>query len=263
MIMERLREKCTKSHNGKMYTYSELAEYAKLNMDAMTNGEMAANLGISRSMLLTAMNQHEVRRYKVEFWWTPEMVAYLVANYKTMGDTDIAINLGMGMRGNGKKPCKRVEKKRWHMGLVRTSEEVQAIRDANAWNWNPAHVRKGDAHWHNMPLGSVIFRQLDGRQYLMIKVERGRSKHNISATGSWMPLGRKVWEDAHGEIPKGHVVRFVGTDPSDPEQYVIENLKLGSWSENAAMNREIWPTDLRRVMRLLKKLNRRIEDATK
>lgn len=55
----------------------------------------------------------------------------------------------------------------------------------------------------------------------------------------WLPLARFVWEQHHGPVPKGHVVRINGWDretPEPPEAVTIDRLECITLAENFLRN---------------------------
>ena len=69
------------------------------------------------------------------------------------------------------------------------------------------------------PIGTL--RKSQTATYIKVRmVERGKHISGY-AFPYWMPLQRKIWEDANGEIPDGYMVVFLDTDT---ENFDINNL---------------------------------------
>lgn len=90
----------------------------------------------------------------------------------------------------------------------------------------PTQFKTGDKPANYRPVGSERIDNKDG--YIVMKVrdkgtwpERWRHKHCV------------IWEQAHGEIPDGHMVIFLNGDKTDIR---LENLALISRASNARMN---------------------------
>jgi HNH endonuclease len=47
------------------------------------------------------------------------------------------------------------------------------------------------------------------------------------------PMHRKVWEDAHGDIPDGHLIHHIDGDPSN---YALENLQMLTYSQHQRLH---------------------------
>lgn len=64
--------------------------------------------------------------------------------------------------------------------------------------------------------------------------------------GKYVLKHRKIWEEYHGEIPKGHIIIF---KDNNPKNCVIENLEMISRAENAIRNNNLpnYPRDLQRL----------------
>jgi hypothetical protein len=74
----------------------------------------------------------------------------------------------------------------------------------------------------------------------------------------WTCLHRILWEDAHGPIPRGHVLKFKDGDKLNVE---LDNLELITLQENMARNTIArYPRELRSVMHLVRKAERKIRE---
>ena len=216
-------------------------------------------MGVKPMTVSTYLHRLGIQRQKaswVDAAWEGWQVEYLLANWRTQGDTEIAEALGF----KGRKPCKRVWKKRQHLGLHREKGEVAAIRRRNIEAGRHDSKRAGTDHHAYAPLGTIrLHHREDDHVLFVVKVAPGEGTRN---GGQWEVLSRHVWAKAHGPIPPGHVVRFTGADPMDPAQYTPGNLMLVTLAEHAAMNsrsRKMLPPELRRVRQLLKELNKTIK----
>lgn len=75
--------------------------------------------------------------------------------------------------------------------------------------------------------------------------------------GVWIPLKNKVWEDHHGEIPKGHLIILKDGDNLNT---AIENLECISKAENMKRNTiHSYPEDLKKDILKLRSLNRTLK----
>lgn len=111
----------------------------------------------------------------------------------------------------------------------------------------PTQFKKGHcggaANNNWKPVGSYSV-NADG--YLVKKVKEGGYVHDV-----WRAVHRLVWEEAHGPIPAGHVVRFRGTKPlTDPALITVDVLECITLKENALRN--AWhrnmPPELRKLV---------------
>lgn len=76
----------------------------------------------------------------------------------------------------------------------------------------------------------------------------------------WKSVHSILWEEAHGEIPAGHLVVFRDRDPKHIE---IGNLELVSRAENMRRNTiHRYPPELKSTIRQLSKLKRAISEAS-
>lgn len=84
--------------------------------------------------------------------------------------------------------------------------------------------KKGNIPPNRIPIGSERF---DKNGYVQIKVQDGNMNMN------WKFKQVKVWEDANGTVPKGHIVIFLDGDRTN---FDLDNLKMISKSTNARLN---------------------------
>jgi hypothetical protein len=85
--------------------------------------------------------------------------------------------------------------------------------------------------------------------------------HYRVSMSHWIPLHRKIWQDIHGEIPKGFNVVFKNGDVLDVR---IENLECISNTENMLRNTihrfpEELKTDIRKLAKLKRIINKKTE----
>lgn len=87
--------------------------------------------------------------------------------------------------------------------------------------------RSGHQPWDTAPLGAVVTK---GDGYLWKKID----DKACNSRNNWRQLHLILWEEAHGPIPKGHLVIF---KDGNKQNCVLENLAMISQSENAVMNK--------------------------
>lgn len=80
-------------------------------------------------------------------------------------------------------------------------------------------TKYGNKAKEQAPIGTV--RKSQTATYVKVQMVENGKHISGYAHPYWMPLQRKVWEDAHGEIPDGYMVVFLD---ADPENFAIENL---------------------------------------
>lgn len=80
----------------------------------------------------------------------------------------------------------------------------------------------------------------------------------------WKPVTRLVWEEAHGPIPRGYVVRFKDGIPiTDPAKITVDKLEMLSLAENMRRNsyHNKYPKEICRAIQLSGALTRQINKA--
>ena len=100
----------------------------------------------------------------------------------------------------------------WNKGKKRKPN-----KNSEATQFKPGHIPK-----NHRPIGSE---RISKDSYIEIKV---------AEPNKWRHKHRVVWESAHGEIPKGHVVLFLNQDKNDCR---IENLRLISRKRLGIINK--------------------------
>lgn len=147
---------------------------------------------------------------KTDYYYTAEEIAFVKENYGKLGAKTCAERLGVSIR--------RVYHIAYRcLGIKMSKEEFKH------------HV---NVYEDKYPVGAVV--QNKGKNY------------TIKAEDGWHELGRYVWEQHYGAIPKGHYVVFLNRDQRDAR---IENLMLvpkgvvgamncgESWHEDADLNK--------------------------
>jgi len=90
--------------------------------------------------------------------------------------------------------------------------------------------------------------RLDKEGYLLVKI----------AHKKWIRKHRLIWEQAHGEIPKGYVLRI---KDGNKENYSLDNMELITFADNMRLNTiHRFPTELKQTIKLLKKLKKKINE---
>lgn len=91
---------------------------------------------------------------------------------------------------------------------------------------------------------------------LLIKATPGQGRH------TWQIMARFCWEQAHGAIPPGHVIRARNGDQHDTR---IENLEMLTRAENQRRN-SLWtkyPKDVARLVQLKGAITRQVNRIAK
>lgn len=117
-------------------------------------------------------------------------------------------------------------------------------------------VRQAAAEKNWRPIGTIL---PDADGYLRVKVREALPGEptGFGNKHAWPQLHRKIWREANGEIPAGHIVTFKDGDKTN---CAIENLVLMSLADNARRN-AMWrrfPQELIDVIVLKGTLNRKL-----
>jgi len=123
--------------------------------------------------------------------WTPGQTQFLLDNYQTMGNLELADKLNALKLSKRKFVKKHIEKKMVLLGLERTSEELRAIVESH----KKRHRYPGRVKAH--PEGAIRIWSVNGTPFEHIKIN-----------GTFTKYARHVYEQHHGPIPKGHMIVF-------------------------------------------------------
>jgi len=111
-------------------------------------------------------------------------------------------------------------------------------------NWwdNKSVFEKGNITWNHRQIGEE---RINNEGYVYIKV---------AEPNKWRLKHRVIYEQHHGDIPKGSIVRFYDNDKLNHD---IENLFCVSRAENAILNKSKFtnePIELKKTLVLMAKL---------
>jgi len=177
--------------------------------------------------------------------WTSEETKFLLDNYQTMGNTEIAEKLSSGRRQFHKK---NVEKKMKLLGIKRTRDEINKIIEG--------HKKRGVYHEANLkrwegkriPEGSTKVQMRNGKPVVMIKVD-----------GILIPYARHRYKQIYGDIPRGYKVYFKDMNPLNISD---DNLVARKARGLSAEERKKWNTHIKNYL-VSQKLKTKIDKATK
>ncbi|WP_207000642.1 HNH endonuclease signature motif containing protein [Trinickia mobilis] len=196
--------------------------------------------------------------------WPPEQVAELRLRYPDEKTEVIAESFGVSVSrvyskaaklglskseaffaspGSGRMDGVRGASSRFVKGQTPVNKGIKRPGTGSRTSFKPG---QRPPNW--MPIGSL--RDSQGG-YLQVKVSETNNQLK-----DWVFLHKKLWEDAHGPIPKGHVVVL---RDGDKKNVVLENLELITKRELMARNTvHNLPSELKEVIRLKGVLSRKI-----
>lgn len=108
--------------------------------------------------------------------------------------------------------------------------------------------KKGHRPANTLYNGAITTRpDSKGRVYKFIRIKKGK----------WELLHRKLWMDAHGKIPKGHIVKFKDGNSLNVK---LSNLVLRKMSDNMLDNTiHRLPPDIKEVILIKTRIKRKIK----
>lgn len=239
-----------KGKHNKIILTSQERSFLRDNFESMTNQELADALGLKITRTRHFLYEMGLKRMEKEYW-SKEQVEFLKANYKIMGDTEIAEIFEKRWPKNKTWTKKHIDKKRLYLKLKRTPKDLELIKKRNKelGRWALCARKMWDTRG-TASLGEVrIWKTSKGGHVKMVKTENG-----------FVDYSREVWKKHHGEIPEGMVVTVKDGDPLNIK---IENLDLIDRGELAQINKNGlfgMPPELHTTIKLIRKLKNEIKN---
>ena len=217
------------------------------------------------------------RKFKIfrprEFQFTDEQVHYLINNYPTTTDSELAKYIGCTIP-MARHKCKTLGlKKNLDYILCKCTELGEKLGEAGAGNrFKKGHIpankgkkmeefmtpevlakfksnqyKKGRKPENWLPVGSEAITR-DG--YIQVKIAEGMFQ--------WRLKHRLVWEEHNGPIPVGHNIQFKDSNRLNCD---IDNLYIISKQKQCGTQNSIhrYPPEVKKAIRILGKLNKQIE----
>lgn len=220
--------------------------FLKDNFLTMTNRELATHFNLSMTVFRQLAYAEGHKRMELEYW-TEEQVQFLYANYKMIGDIELAEMFNDNWHKGKGWTRNHIEKKRRYLFLKRTDKELKKIRRRNVMSGRYALANKNRYKTNPPnPIGAIVM----WRRYPHIKTEDGYVNYN-----------RWLWEQSYGKVPKRFVVT---TKEGAPEIPTLEFLELISRGDNAIRNKtnyHLLPKDLQEIISLKNKLTKKIKSS--
>ena len=197
-------------------------QFLKDNYMSMTDKQLSAALGRGASALRTQMKKNGLRRIVKRENWTPEEIQFLRENYELMTRKEIGDKINR-LPGAVKSMARK-------LGITRSKAGQASIIKRIP---NSGKFKNGHKPTNILPIGSIRKRMdSGGRLYNWIKIKEDPGIHPIY---NWKMLHVHVWEENFGEVPEGHLIRFIDQDVDNCSP---DNLQCVSMAENAAFTRE-------------------------
>jgi hypothetical protein len=208
---------------GKKQFSPEEKAFVLANYEKMGNMEMAKILGWKVATFRQLVYEMGLYRMRLEYW-TEEQVQYLRANYREMGDSELASNMQLLWPKNKGWHKKHIEKKRKYLKIKRTKEELKAIfeRNLDTGKWANTARKRWDKTG-SAPEGEIRF----------WTNKLGRISARIKINNRWIYYTRYRWEQLHGPLPPGMNVMHKDGNPSNIED---DNLTVLSNAEVVRKN---------------------------
>lgn len=175
--------------------------------------------------------------------FTPEQDKYLIENIPTKSYKQLAKEIGRGANvtlkrlhelGQSEVLLKKSYKSRFVKGMVPTNKGVpitEWMSPESIEKCKASRFKKGQIPHNAYPDGTEFIRDYKGVPYWMIKVpgiKKLQFKH------------RYLWEQKHGPIPKGYILRFKDGNTLNID---LDNLMMITRTENLVRNSKFCPAE--------------------
>lgn len=118
---------------GKIIFSDQDIQFIKDNFQAMTNDQIAAIMGLKKTIV--RMKAYELGLKKIELeYWTDEAVSYLKANYHIMGDREMCRHFATAFPKQKGWTTKHIQKKMSQLKLNRNKQNWLDIMERNRQN---------------------------------------------------------------------------------------------------------------------------------
>ncbi len=266
--------------NGNKFIWTKKHEaFVNANYTTMSDVELADVLGMSKSAVCN------YRRSKKLFATKEQVIAKrragILKNYQDKEhphDDFIRKNyLTMPVKTMGTKINKSnvyIERRFKELGLVIPPHIIEARKKASQKKPGDVPMNKGMKQTDYMTPEAIArtaktrFKKgnlpkntlHDGKVTIRKDSKGNKYKWIRLSLGKWKMLHVKIWEDEHGPLPEGTIVVF---KDGNSMNCVLENLEHRTKAEHMMANTiQRYPEDLRKVMILKGKLNKKIKKIT-
>ena len=224
-------------HNKIIWTDDHIS-FLKDRFYTLTNKQLADKLKLKITSVRTKCYSLGLKRMDLEYW-TEEQIYFLKANYKAIGDTELAMMFSAKWYKQKGWSKKHIEKKRRYLKLGRNKAQIKAIHLRNVENgcFALCPVKA----WEKRGI-TPLYTVKKWQKITVIKTPDG-----------YVHYAPYLWIKHYGLIPNGMIVRR----KMEAKEISIENLELITRAENARRNND-YPTELKQTIRLLNKLKKQI-----
>jgi hypothetical protein len=217
--------------------------FIRENFHLMSNRELARAVGLTQTIVRTRCYAMGLKKMEMDYW-TPVMIRFLRANYRKMGDVELAEIFAKRWPKNKGWRQKHIAKKRMYLQLDRTAGEIVAIklRNKKTGRWALCPVKRWDKTGRS-PEGTIrTWRHTGAGSFFKV----------IKIGGKFVHYARWLYEQRFGKMPPGYVIGFKDLNNLN---VVVENLESISRAEHVRRNGRTIPADVREATKLINSLN--------
>lgn len=241
--------------HGKIELSKSEIKFLKDNFQTMTNQELANHLGLKLTKTRMVLYKLGLKRMKLEYW-TDDQVDFLIKNYQTIGDVELAEIFNKKWHKEKGWTLKHIEKKRMYLKLKRTPEELENIfqRNLQSGRFKVCNQKRWEKTGSN-PVGTIVFWKVRNypEKIPFIKTKLG-----------YVHYHRWLYEQKHGKLCRENLVVPKLNAPKTGI-LTIDDLEVIDYKEHQRRNverRMAYPEEMRKAIRLHNKILKTIKEKT-
>jgi|SRR5690606_9192884 len=238
---------------GKIVLSQEEIQFLKDNWKKLTNQQLADHLGLSLTKTRMVLYDLGLKRMELEYW-TDEQTEFLLANYKEIGDVELAEIFNSKWIKNKGWTKKHIEKKRRYLKLKCTAAELENIffRNLESGRFKVCNQKRWEKTGSN-PIDTILFwrKSNSEEKFPVIKTSEG-----------YVHYYRWLYENKYGKLTPGDLVVPKKDAPSGT-LLTLNQLEVIDRVEHQRRNcekRMAYPEEVRQAIRTYNKINKTLKE---
>lgn len=238
---------------GKIELSADEINFLKENFHKKTNQQLADHLGLKLTKTRMVLYDLGLKRMELEYW-TDEQTEFLLANYKEIGDVELAEIFNSKWIKNKGWTGKHIEKKRRYLKLKRTAVELENIffRNLESGRFKICNQKRWEKTGSNA-IGTILhWRKSNSEEkFPVIKTKEG-----------YVHYYRWLYEKKYGKLTPNDLVVPKENAPQGI-LLTLNHLEVIDRTEHQRRNcekRMSYPEDVRKAIRTYNKIKKTLKE---